>query len=25
VQQQKRNLAVVDATIRGWPGVNDAQ
>jgi hypothetical protein len=29
VQQQKRNLAVVvvvvvDATIRGWPGRNDA-
>ena len=25
VQQQWRNPAMVDATIRGWPGVNDAQ
>jgi hypothetical protein len=25
LQQQKPNLAVVDATIRGWLGTNDAQ
>jgi hypothetical protein len=25
LQQQERNLAVVDAIIRGWPGTNDAQ